>query len=91
MEKSEFAKISQLSGLELEQEEAEILQSEFEVILKHIGNIDKVSTDDMVPLYHLNEEQYLREDKSKDSGDKPEDLLENSPNKKGNYVEFKKK
>lgn len=90
MKNSEFIRISESSGFKFESEEFQKFQSEFELILRHIGNIDKLSTEDLEPLYHLNAEHYLREDRSDYTGDASDDLLENSPNKKGKYIEFKK-
>jgi aspartyl/glutamyl-tRNA(Asn/Gln) amidotransferase C subunit len=90
MNKEEFKKISEISGFQFDNDEIDKLSDEFNSIITHIGNIDNVSTDDMEPQYHLNEEQYLRDDIPEPEEETDSDLLENSPSKKGDYVKFKK-
>ena len=94
MNKEEVLKLAKLARIEIPDSEAESLAHEFDVILKYVGEIKNASHDLSRPSPKLGEGKggvnVMREDANPhESGIFTESLLNEAPDRKGDYVRVK--
>ena len=85
-----ITKLSSLSKLKFNQEEAELISEDLSKMVNFINQLNELETDGIEPLIHMNEEvNNWREDKLGDILDQ-EKALANSPVKDSTYFKLPK-
>ncbi len=84
--REEALKIAKLSKLEFNEKELDDISNSMNKILSHIENLNELNTDDIEPLYNINEIiDIIREDIALNTVNK-KDFLANSPDKDEDFV-----
>ena len=80
LSRDDVLKLAKLSRLRLSDEEIERFRTELSDILEYVEMLDKADTTGLEPTYQLTGlKNVMREDKVRDYGYKPADLLKNAP------------
>ena len=93
MDKTEVLKLAKLARIEVSEKEAENLSGEFDAILGYVGEVKKVS--DTKNIKKVSDTFFIRNVTRKDdvphvSGLYTKEILEQAPNKEGDYIKVKK-
>jgi aspartyl-tRNA(Asn)/glutamyl-tRNA(Gln) amidotransferase subunit C len=85
IKKEDMEYLGKLARIQLSDEEKEHLQKELKKIIGYISQLDKISTEEIEPTYHvLDITNVFRQDEKRDSL-KQEKVFKNAPEKKGQY------
>jgi aspartyl-tRNA(Asn)/glutamyl-tRNA(Gln) amidotransferase subunit C len=80
LSRDDVLKLAKLSRLRLSDEEIERFRTELSDILEYVEMLDRADTTGLEPTYQLTSlKNVMREDKIRDYGYKPADLLKNAP------------
>lgn len=92
MDKDKILNLSRLARIEISENEAEILATEFEDILGYVGEVSKATlehTAHSTPILTI--KNVVREDSNPHSaGLYKEDILNQAPSRQGDYIKVKK-
>ncbi|MDQ3090031.1 MAG: Asp-tRNA(Asn)/Glu-tRNA(Gln) amidotransferase subunit GatC [bacterium] len=91
MDKEKVLDLAKLARISISEEEAENLSSEFDDILRYVDEINKAEIDAHEGGYSDNPlKNVFREDNpTNTSGENTEVILQNSPQREGNYIKVK--
>lgn len=89
--RDDVLKLAQLAKLDLNEAEIEQFTAEISEILQYVEQLQSVDVDGLEPTHQVTGlTNVTREDKIKDYGYKPEDLLKNVPQVKDNQIKVKR-
>ena len=91
MNAEEVLKLAKLARIEVSDEEAESLSHEFDAILNYVGEVKKITNVELRTKNEYPSRNTLRPDTNPhESGIYTEAILENAPDREGNYLKVKK-
>lgn len=80
LSRDEVLKLAKLSRLRLTEEETERFRGELSAILEYVETLDKADTAGLKPTYQVTGlKNVMRQDKVREYGYQPADLLKNAP------------
>jgi aspartyl-tRNA(Asn)/glutamyl-tRNA(Gln) amidotransferase subunit C len=91
LSREDVLKLAQLARLDLSEEEVEEFGSELSEILQYVEKLQQVDVSGLQPTNQVSGlTNVMREDKIKDYGYQPLDLLKNVPSTKDNLIKAKR-
>ena len=89
-DEKDVERVAKLARIEISESEKESLKNQLSKIIGYIDKLKEVNTEGIEPLRGLHAKRNVfREDKASSSSSK-EDILKNSPLRKGNYFKIPK-
>lgn len=91
MNAEEVLKLAKLARIGVSAEEAESLSHEFEAILGYVGQVKKITNEELRITNEHSLRNIMRDDtNSHESGIYTESILKNAPSQEGDYIKVKK-
>jgi aspartyl-tRNA(Asn)/glutamyl-tRNA(Gln) amidotransferase subunit C len=89
--RDDVLKLARLSRLKLSDDEIEKFRTELSEILEYVQQLETVDTEGLVPTYQVTGlKNVMRDDKEKDYGYQPANLLKNAPATDKNQFKVKR-